>query len=415
MATNVGVIQTVLNTIIGDSSTDRITAAERLQFITEAVAWLHLELDNDHSIRTYSINYFDSINYYKINAAISDVLESNALRRATSESNIDLTRKDAREIAIDISENSSEGAYALERRDGNLYLAINHDSKYSALRVSSFDSLTANGGTWAADTTNSDATNVDIDDQDGSNGTVGCLSFDVDVSQSGNNRATIYNDDLDTEDLTDDYNLTSWLLDVKFPSVTYISSVTFYWGSSSTDYYSVTQTTNYDGSAFTADFKNTLKFDWNSSATVTGTPDYTAINYIRIDVNYSASQADATSFKLDNLRLVRPETLTLHYTSWNVGTDSGGTQIKTFTSTSDVPYFSGQYDHYVYPVAHKSAELAFRSLRLYEEADKEKIEALTEMDRVRKIIPKSRPAELKSFKIHGMRLSHGRSRSRRGW
>lgn len=412
MSTTIASIQTQLNSYIADSSTDRVSAAERLQYITEATIWLQAELDNDHSIRTYSVSYFDTINYYKINAAISDVLESNALRRATSEENVDLTRKDARQLAIDISEEQMESAYALERRDGNLYLAINHDSKYDALIVTSFDSLTSAGGTWAADTTNSDATNVAIDTVDGSNGTTGCLSFDVDVSQSGNNRATIYNNDLDDEDLTDYKDLATWLIDVKFPEITNISSVTLYWGSSSTNYYSVTQTTNYDGSAFSADFLNTLKFTW-SGASVTGTPDDTLINYIRIDVNYTGAQADATSFKLDNLRLVRPEVLTLHYTSWNVGTNSGGTQIKVFGATSDVPYFSGQYDQYLYAVAHKAAALTFRALRLPTEANIEDGEAVNEMNRVRKVIPKSRPSELKNFKVRGVRFQRGTRPRRR--
>lgn len=407
MSTTIASVQTQFNTYIGDASTDRVSAAERYQYYTEATTWLSTQLDNDHSIRTYSVSFFDTLYSYKLNAAVTDILESNALRRATTETDIDMTRKDSRQVLTDISENAQESTYALERRDSNLYLVVNHDSKYPALQVTTFDSLTANGGTWAADTTNSDATNVAIDDVDGSNGTVGCLSFDIDVSQSGNNRGTIYNNDLDDEDLSDEADLSSWILDVKFPNVTDITSVTFYWGSSDSNYYSVTQTTNYDGSAFTADFLNTVKFAW-LGATVTGTPDDTAINYIRIDINYGAGQADATSFKLDNLRLVRPEILTLHYTSWNVGTNSSGTQLKAFTATTDIPYFSGQYDQYLYAVAHKAASLAFRSLRLYNEADREEQEAIAEMNRVRKVIPKSRPAELKNFKVRGIRTFRGR-------
>ena len=411
MSITVNNIQTQLNTYISDSSTDRVTAAERLQYITEGTIWLQTQLDNDHSIRTYSVSFFDTLYSYKLNAAVSDILESNALRRATSETNIELTRRDAKQVLTDVSNDAQESTYALERRDSNLYLVVNHDSKYPALQVTTFDSLTSNGGTWEADTVNSDATNVAIDTVDGSNSTTGCLSFDVDVSQSANNRATIYNDDLTTEDLTNDKDLSSWIIDIKFPIVTYLSSVTFYWGSSSSNYYSVTQTTNYDGSAFTADFLNTLKFAW-LGATVTGTPDDENINFIRIDINYTGSQADATSYKLDNLRLVRPEKLTLHYTSWNVGTDTGGTQLKVFAATTDIPYFSGQYDQYLYAVAHKSAALTFRALRLYNEADKEETEAINEMNRIRKVIPKSRPPELKSFKVRGISF---RGRRRRGF
>lgn len=407
MSTTVASIQTALNTYIGDASTDRISAAERLNFITEGLNWLQTELDNDHSIRTYSVSYFDTINYYKINAAATDIFEGNALRRATTELDNDLTRKDARELAIDIANQSSENAYSLERRDGNLYLVANLDSKYPALQVTTFSSLTADGGTWASDTSTSDALAVAVDNTDGSNGTTGCLSFDITVAQSVNNRATISNNDINDEDLTAEKDLATWLLDVKFPSVTNITSVTLYWGSSSSAYWSVTATTAYDGAAFIADW-NTLKFDW-LGATKTSSPTITAINYIRIDINYGAGQTDATSFKIDNLRLVRPEILTFHYTSWNVGTNSTGTQIKAFTATTDIPYYSGQYDGYNYPVAHKAASLAFKSLRLYAEADKEELEAIKEMQRIRKVIPKSRPAELKNFKVRGIRTYRGRS------
>lgn len=410
MATTIGTIKTQLNTYIGDSSTDRISDAQRYQFITEAINWYQTETDNDHSVKTYTINYFDTINYYKINSAITDVFDSNALRRATGETGIDFTKKDSRELAIDISEGSTESEYALEWKDSNLYLVINHDSKYESLQASSFDSLTADGGTWVADTTNSDALNLEVDSVDGSTYSLGCLSFDIDVSQSANNRATIYNDSLTSEDLSQDKDLSSWLLDVKIPDITYISSYTLYWGSDSSNYYSVTQTTNYDGTSFRSDdFTNTIKFPW-LGATITGTPDNTNISYIRIDVNYTADQEDATSFKLDNLRLVRPEKLTFYYTSWNVGTNSSGSQIKAFTADTDIPYFSGQYDGALYAVARKAASLCYKSLRLFNEADGEEIEAVREMNRIRKVIPKSRPSELKNFKVRGIRMFRGRSR-----
>lgn len=405
MATTVNAIQTQMNTYVGDASTDRISAAERLQYITEAVVWLQTELDNDHSVRTYSVSYFDTLNYYKLNSALTDVLEGNALRKISSEYMADFTRKDARQIALDIGSYNDESSYALERRDANLYLAINHESKYTALRVSNCGSLTADGGTWVSDTTTSDATNLSVNTVDGTLNTTECFSFDADVSQSGNNRVSILNTDLTSEDLTDEKDLTTWLVDVKFPDITNITSVTLSWGSDSSNYYSVTQTTAYDGAAFIADW-NTLKFAWLGSS-ITGTPVITAINYIRIDINYGAGQGDATSFKIDSIRLVRPEVLTLHYTSWNVGTNSSGTQLKAFTATTDIPYFSGQYDHYLYAVAHKSASLAFRALRLQSESTNEDNEATKEMDRVRKVIPKSRPAEMKSFKVRGIQTNRG--------
>ena len=406
MSITVAEVITNFNTFLGDTSTDRVSSAERLQYITEATSWLKEEVDNDYAVKTYSIKYFDTVNYYKLNPGISDVFEGNDLRRAVGENDISFTRKSSREMAEDIAQQSMESCYSIERRDGNAYLVVNHDSKYSAMVVSQLESLTADGGTWTADTSTSDATNLAVNNNDFTEGD-GCLSFDVDVSQSGNNKAGIYNTDLSAEDLTDSLDLDYFLLDIQFPDVTYITSVKLYWGSDTSNYYSVTVTTDINGSAFVASPTfNTLKFAWLGS-TITGTPDITAINYIRIEVNYSASQADATSFKIDNLRLVRPEILTFYYASWNVGTNSSGTELKAFTATSDIPYFSGQYDDLKYAVAHKAVSLCFKNLRLYGEADKEELESLKQVNKIKKIIPKSRTPEEKNFKVRGIRFSRG--------
>ena len=44
MAITVATVQTALNTYIGDTSTDSVSAAERLNAITEATIWLQQEL-----------------------------------------------------------------------------------------------------------------------------------------------------------------------------------------------------------------------------------------------------------------------------------------------------------------------------------------------------------------------------------
>ena len=78
-------------------------------------------------------------------------------------------------------------------------------------------------------------TNLTLDTEEFNTGS-GSFNFDVDVSQSGNNKATIYNDNLNDEDLSDDVNLASWLIDVKIPDITYTSSWTIRWGSDSSNY-----------------------------------------------------------------------------------------------------------------------------------------------------------------------------------
>lgn len=402
MAITVADIQTPLNTYIGDSSTDRISAAERLNAITEATLWLMEETNNDLMNASYEFNYFDTVNTYKITTVVPDVLDTVDLVRAKDEyadHEDPFDRVSAREIKVHISEGFTGSEYALERKDSDWYLLISHDSKYSAYQIASFESTTADGGEWEADTTNSDATNVTQDTIEFVEGNAS-INFDADVSQSGNNRITISNDDLDDKDLSDYVDLGSFILNVYLPDVTYITSVTLYWGSSSSAYWSLTQTTDINGNALIAGW-NTMKFSW-ASATMTSTPDEDAINYIRIDINYSGSQTDDTDFRVDDLRIVRPEALTFLYTSNYVGTNSSGTDVRAFSATTDIPYFSGKYDGMRYAVAHKAAAILFRAMRLRNEATLEEQEAFKALDRAQSLFPQSVVKEGRAFRPAGI-------------
>lgn len=407
MSVTVANLVTLHDTYIGDTSTDRISAAERLQIASEGAVWLLEETGNDHTINTYSLSYYDNVHVYKTTTAIADLLQGADLRRGEEDQIQSFSHKSSRELAEEIGQEFTESSWAIERRDGDSYLVVNHESKYSPLSIASFDSTTADGGStgWQADTTNSDATNVTADDVEYKQGG-GCINFDVDVSQSGNNRATIYNDELTSQDLSDYEDLAAFVFWVYLPDVTYTSSITLYWGNSSSVYWSATVTTDVNANAFVAGW-NRIAVQW-SDATATGSPDASAIDYMRIDVNYTASQGDDTDYRIDDMTVVRAETLTFYYTSWNVGTNSGGTALATYSATTDIPYYSGQYDQYKYAHAHKMASIAFYGpLRNPEQGQYHEVEALKALNRYKKTFPKSVTREIKSFKVHG--VSFGRT------
>lgn len=410
MSLTVANVITEFDKRIGDSSTSRISSAERLAYITQGTSWLQTRLLNDHQVKKYDFNYFDGIHYYKTTTVLDDLLEGNDLNtKVLEDDGAPFVRKSSQELRAEIGQGFSESSYSIERRDGDSYLLVNHTAKYPELVVTDGSSLTASGGTWAVDSTNSDATNLAVDTEDFSTGSAS-FSFDVDVSQSANNKATIYNSGLDSEDLEDEKDIASWIVEIKMPSVTYTSSFTLLWGSSTSDYYSVTVTSDYNSNSFVAEEYMTLKFDWNG-ASVTGTPDDTAINYVAFTINYSASQADETSFNLDSIRLIRPEKLSFYYTSYSVGTDTNGTDLVEYGATTDVPYYSGQYDHYKYIVADYAASACLRDLRLFDEADRLESKAERAIKEISNIIPKSMTREMKSFKPHGVNF---RKTGRRG-
>ena len=405
MALTAATIQTELNSAIGDSSTDRISAAERLQAMTEGCIWVQEELANDLQNYTYSLDYFDTINYYKVTTDIADLLEGGDLRREKDRQLQSFTHKSSRELAEDIGQSSSESSWTIERRDTDTYVGINHNSIYGSKQVGTLDSTTADSGTWTIDETNSDATNLTSDTTEYKYG-AGCLNFDIDVSQSANNRATIINSTYTSSDWSEYEDLASHVLRAYIPDVTEFTSFTVYWGTDSSNYWSATTTTDINSTAFT-DGWNRFKVNWED-ATATGSPDSEDIGWLRVDFNYGAGQGDDTDYRLDDWKLIKPEELTFHYITWKVGVDNSGDDIFKFSATTDVPYFSGMYDNLLYPVAHKAASIIFRNLRLKEESAFELSEAEKALSRIRKLIPSARAPEVKSFKVFGVKFGRRR-------
>lgn len=406
MAITIASIISNFDTALGDTSNDRITVAERLQFITEATNWLSEELGNEHMIDTYTLNYLDGIHYYKTTSSITDLLVGADLRQDEDDHNMSFTRKSPRELAEEIGIGTQvESSWAVERKDGDSYLVINHNSKYTAKQISSCESLTTDGGTWAIDATNSDALNLTIDTVEFKEGS-GCFNFDIDVSQTANNKATLLNSTLTSMDLSSYEDLASWTFWAYIGTVTYTSSFTLYWGSDTSNYWSATVTTDINGSTWASGW-NRVKIDW-ANVTKTGSPNVTAIDYIQIDLNFTGSQADDTDVRIDDLRLCQPEKLYFHYVTNYVGKTTAGVDIFAFAATTDVPFFSVRYDGYKFPVAHKAAALAFNSLRLINEAQKEEGEAIKALNRYRKIFESSKTPEMKSFKVVGISFNKRR-------
>lgn len=406
MAITIDNIQTDVNTYIGDSSTNTVTAVQRLSAISEATSRLSKELQNDHMTDSVDINQFDSVYYYKITTTVPDLIEPVDLRiKKTDTHDIPATRKSSRELLPEIGNGELEFSYAIERRNNEQYLVINYDGVHKADLVSGMDSATDGGGTWVVDATNSDATNITYDVNEFLQGSAS-LNFDIDVSQSGNNKATILNSTLASNDMSQLENLSSWIFDVDIPDVTNFTSVTFYWGSDSSNYWSATSTTDIDGSSFVAGW-NRIKIDW-ADATKTASPEISTIVYIAFDFNYGAGQGDDTDFRIDDLRIVRPEGMRFYYLSWDVGVDTSGDAITVFGATSDVPFFSGQYDHYRYYVAHKAAGILLRAMHQFEESQFEELEAQRELTKIIKMFPQSKAVEVRSFKPHGVNFRRRR-------
>mgnify|MGYP001605589066 CR=1 FL=1 len=401
MATTVSVIQTRANQFLRDTSTNSVSAADRLRAISIAVQEIMSDWGFDASNKRFAFDYFDTLNYYDITTDVPRFLEPVDLRKEEEDHIEQFTRKTPREIALEIN-SPEEPSFAIERRDEKNFLGISLAAKNTAVTLHSCDSLTSDG-TWAVDATNSDATNLTLDEVEFKEGT-GSLNFDADVSQSANNRATIDNDDMTAVDLSDHINLSSLLAWIWIPESTDFTSVTAYWGSSSTVYWSASVTTDVFGAAWAEGAWNRIKVDWDS-ATQTGTVDNAAIDFLRFDFNYAAAYADQTDFRLDRILMVRPEKLYLHYNSWTIGETTAGVALSEFAATTDVPFYSGLYDFFDNYVAMRSAAILFRQMGLNDDAMLMDSQAEMEKRRLKKKFPNTTQKMTKSFKVQGLDFS----------
>ena len=409
MASSIAAIISKTDRVIGDTTTNSVTQADRFAAIRLACQELITDFGFEQSQTTYDLNFYDSIEKYKLTSDIPNFLEPTDVRtKKAKDNNTPFTRKDPRELAVEYANDDSEISFAIERQDTNTYMFVNKLSKYPLVDLHDCDTL-ANNGTWTADTSASDATNVELDEVEFNEG-VGSISFDADVSQSANNRATIYNEDMSSVDLSDYNNISSIIFDIYLPATTNFSSVTAYWGSSSTAYWSGTATTDFNSNAFVAGW-NTLKIDW-SSASMTSTPDDTAIDYLRFDYNYAAGYSDTVGLRLDNVRIVRPEVLTLFYQGAHVGKTTGGTKLYAFTATDDVPFYSGQYDYFDNAVSFRAAEALYVQMGQDNRAEKAHLDYEREVQRLQKRFPSNGMKPTRSFKVHGINFRRTTRRRR---
>jgi hypothetical protein len=210
-------------------------------------------------------------------------------------------------------------------------LLINVNTNKTNTQLTNCDTYNGNG-TWSA-VASTDATNVRTDDSEYTEGS-GSVAFDIDVSLSGTNTAAIENATLTAVDISSDENKSMIFARVYLPDVTYITSLSLRWGSSSSDYWTASVTTQFSGVALVVGY-NVVAFNWNG-AVETGTADAAAIDYIRYTINFSASQVDDTDFRIDDIRSKMPYHATALYYSQYFIQDADGTYKEEFVDGDDV-------------------------------------------------------------------------------
>ena len=258
---------------------------------------------------------------------------------------------------FEIQKNSLDGTISIDDFNGTRVLNIARKIDDKSIVFSSLDSLTAGGGTWVAF---GDGTNLRAD-QDNFIKENGSVRWDID--SAGGTTAGIENTGLNSIDLDDNYLQGNGAAFVwaYLNDATNVTNFILRLGSSSSNYYSKTITTQHDGTAF-VDGWNLLRFDL-TSLTETGTVDDDTVNYAAVYMTKDASKVSETDYRFDWLVLKRGMIHEVRYYTkypWNT---SAGAYLENSTNDSDVLVAdTNEFNLFIL----KGREIAAEEVREYE-------------------------------------------------
>jgi hypothetical protein len=220
--------------------------------------------------------------------------------------------------------NPQPGDIAFDDANGVRTLLINSQISSQSVTIDPMSSVT----NWVLF---GDGTNVTLDTDDYITGN---SNVNFDISAAGGTTAGVQNSVIANLDISDYLGGNSavfvW---AKINSTTNLTNYILRIGSSNSNYYSKTITTQADGTAFVRGW-NLLKFDL-TSLSQTGTIVTTGIDYIAIYMTKTAGKISETDYKFNNLVLKKGVIHNVLYYSKYGWIDSTGAYIQNSTSELD--------------------------------------------------------------------------------
>lgn len=332
-------VQRELRNLVG-SPLDQTT---RIKAYNRAMDYLQTRANWSASKRVATFEYLSNESDYSIenSLGISDWKQNWDLRFVKTNNTshvIEFEEVDEKKFSIANGQGKKYNIYTVEERAGDNILRMLTSQGMGDTIVHAMDDLDSNG-TWESDTTSSDATTLTEDTTRVKVGS-GCFNFNIDVSQSVNDYASIsttteLSSKVDCSDYENIGHFRFWLglHSLTSDQLGYITSVELRWGSDSSNYWSNTATTTITGGDFEATW-NRLDFKWDN-ATETGSPDSSNLDYFLIKVNYSSSMTDCNNIRVDQLKVFDPQEVELVYFSDNMVNNDGTWQKHFTTGTVD--------------------------------------------------------------------------------
>ena len=308
-----------LTAILHGTTIDQVVGVDAL--IDRAARQLLLDVDPQETKRSQQLNnqVYSSVYDYQLP---SD-LKGDKIIDIRPQVNRGLGDNPTQTYSKNFDLKKTNNSFDVKYNSGVKSLRYSKTVKAGAL-LNEADSITSNG-TWAV---GGDATNLTEDGIQFVSGS-SSLNFDLDGSTTS---GYIQNSTMTAVDLSESEDISSIFVWVYIPDTSIITSVDLRWGSSTTAYWNRTVTQTQDTTAFQTGW-NLLRFDWNG-ATETGSPDSSAINMLRVTINYDGT-AD-TDFRVDNIISRRGAIFLIDYYSKFIFRSSAGTWQETVSDDTDI-------------------------------------------------------------------------------
>lgn len=196
---------------------------------------------------------------------------------------------------------SNANMFTMNFNTGVKTIRVNAPYLNAGITLNQVGAITTNG-TWAVGGT---ATNLTVNNTNYVEAS-GSLQFDVTTGAG-----YIENSTMTAVDLSTYLNQSSFFVWVYVPTGANLTSVELRWGSDASNYYSGTATLNQQGVAFVNGW-NLCQFSW-SSATITGSPVSTLLNYSRVTLNMVGGTN--TGVKVNSIQSILGTVLSYEYYS----------------------------------------------------------------------------------------------------
>ncbi len=365
-------LNSALNTAVATQVSGSYTAADFLTVANNAVREVLVDIDMRSFIRKTALapNLFDDIYQYTCptsikGSAIIDIAPQ--VRRGRYDSwnlvtqeEFDRTKQDARWGNFDFlrglygNQSLEDNLVAFSEDDLTRKLLLSRVIDDSEIAIDRLDSV----GDWA-DYGQGENITADAD-----NYVKGSGSLNWDIGSGSGTTAGIYNDSLDTFDISDYLSNGSIFVWAYISSITYLTNFIIHIGSDASNYYYITIETNNEGNAFEAGW-NLLRFDF-ANKTASNTPDVDACEYVALFMTKTTAKVSETDYRFDNLVMKLGKHYNVIFYSRYAWQAAGTWKVD---STAATDYLNVDTDEYAIVIL-KTSELIERHLKNHNEADR---------------------------------------------